>query len=298
MNDPGGMRASDAEREAVVEHLRQASVEGRLTLAELTERTEAAYLAVTQAELAQVTADIPGSPAAPGPAPAPYPPYAAPAAPRSGRARRWYAAIMSETKRKGKWRVEDEIGAAAVMGEVTIDLREAEVRTNRIDIVATAVMGSVKIIVPDGVDVELEGVAIMGEKKVHVIEAPPGQNVPVVRVRAYVVMGEVKIIGDSRAKPIRRALAEWTEWWLERRAETRGDVQGMLRDMRGERHALHRSFHEARREQRREEQEARREWRREEQRARREERREWRDTRHDGPPYPPPPAEPPYPPRP
>ncbi|GII83453.1 hypothetical protein Ssi03_14430 [Sphaerisporangium siamense] len=263
------MRASDAEREAAVESLRQASVEGRLTLAELTDRTEAAYLARTQAELAQLTADLPGAPA-----PAP-PPYAAPA--RAGGARRWFAAIMSETKRRGKWRVDQEIGAVAVMGEVTLDLREAEVRSNQIDIVATAVMGSVKIIVPDGVDVDLEGVAIMGEKKANVIEAPPGQNVPVVRVRAYVLMGEIKVVGDSKAKPIRRALNEWSEWWLERRAEIHGDVRDALRDMRDQRHDLHRSFHHTLREQRREQQELRREYRREAQRARREARREWRD---------------------
>ncbi|MGH3389697.1 MAG: DUF1707 SHOCT-like domain-containing protein, partial [Actinomadura sp.] len=35
------VRASDAEREATVERLRVASVEGRLNLADLTERTEA-----------------------------------------------------------------------------------------------------------------------------------------------------------------------------------------------------------------------------------------------------------------
>jgi len=40
--DPSGkVRASDAEREAVVERLREATAEGRLTFGELTERTEA-----------------------------------------------------------------------------------------------------------------------------------------------------------------------------------------------------------------------------------------------------------------
>ncbi|WP_433226930.1 DUF1707 SHOCT-like domain-containing protein [Microtetraspora malaysiensis] len=68
------MRASDAEREAVVERLREASVDGRLTLAELTERTEAAYLARTHAELAQITADLPGA----RPRPRPHPPTSRP----------------------------------------------------------------------------------------------------------------------------------------------------------------------------------------------------------------------------
>ncbi|MFD1118823.1 DUF1707 domain-containing protein [Sphaerisporangium aureirubrum] len=234
MTDAGGMRASDAEREAVVEQLREASVEGRLTLAELTERTEAAYLAVTHAELAQVTSDLPGA----APVRAPFP--AAPAGPaRPGKSRRWYVAVMGDTKRRGKWRVDHEIGAVAVMGDVTIDLREAEVRSNEVDIVATAVMGDVKIIVPDGVDVDLSGIAFMGDKKVKVIEAPPGQNVPVVRVRAYAVMGDVKVIGDSKAKPISRGWFAWSEWWLERRAELRRGFGEELHDTRRElRHEL------------------------------------------------------------
>ncbi len=209
MTEPAGMRASDSEREAVVERLRIASTEGRLTLAELTDRTEAAYLAQTQGELAQITADLPGG--------APIPAYAPSPAKPMGKARQWFVAVMGDTKRKGKWRIESEIGAVAVMGDVTIDLREAEVRSNEIDIVATCVMGDIKIIVPDGVDVQLSGVTIMGDKKVRVVEAPPGQHAPVVRVRGYVVMGDIKVIGDSHAAPIKRNMAAWTDWWLSRR---------------------------------------------------------------------------------
>ncbi|MBD3137690.1 DUF1707 SHOCT-like domain-containing protein [Microbispora bryophytorum] len=208
MNDPGGVRASDAERESVVERLREASAEGRLTLAELTERTEAAYLAQTHGELAQITADLPGGAPAPGPA--------APAA-SQGRARKWIVAVMGDAKRTGTWRIDDGIGAVCVMGDVVLDLRQAEVRGREVDIVATCVMGDVKIIVPDGVDVELSGVTIMGDKKVQVVEAPRGQSAPVVRVTAYVLMGDVKIIGDSRAEPIKRGWFVWSEWWQERR---------------------------------------------------------------------------------
>ncbi|MEV4459302.1 DUF1707 domain-containing protein [Microbispora sp. NPDC049633] len=210
MTDPGGMRASDAERESVVERLRVASAEGRLTLAELTERTEAAYLAQTHGELAQVTADLPG--AAPVSASAPVAPAAG-----GSRVRKWIVAVLGDAKRTGSWRIDDGIGAVCVMGDVVLDLREAEVRGREVDIVATCVMGDVKIIVPDGVDVELSGVTILGDKKVQVVEAPRGQAAPVVKVTAYVLMGDVKIIGDSRADPIKRGWFAWSEWWQERR---------------------------------------------------------------------------------
>ncbi|MFC7583429.1 LiaF domain-containing protein [Nonomuraea antimicrobica] len=80
---------------------------------------------------------------------------------------------MGDSKRRGSWRIEQELGAVAVMGDVLLDLREAEVRTNQVDILAVSVMGDVKIIVPDGVIVDLDGMAIMGDKKVDVQQAPP-----------------------------------------------------------------------------------------------------------------------------
>ncbi|MEV4894866.1 hypothetical protein AB0K48_36340, partial [Nonomuraea sp. NPDC055795] len=74
-----------------------------------------------------------------------------------------------------------------------------------------SVMGDVKIIVPDGVDVDLDGFAFMGDKKVDVLEAAPGMNVPVVRVHGYAVMGDIKVYGDARAKPIKRGWSAWRE---------------------------------------------------------------------------------------
>jgi hypothetical protein len=203
MTDPGEVRASDAEREAVVEQLRVASVEGRLTLAELTDRTEAAYTATTHAELAMLTQDLP---TASGSAPV------AAAAPERKK-RRWFVGVMGDSKRRGTWRIDQELGAVAVMGDVLLDLREAEVRTDRVEILAVSVMGDVKIIVPDGVYVDLDGMAVMGDKKVNVMQAPPGMNVPVVRVQAYAVMGDVKVIGDSQVQPLQRGFAAWREHW-------------------------------------------------------------------------------------
>ncbi|MEW9549370.1 DUF1707 domain-containing protein [Nonomuraea sp. NPDC050783] len=231
MSDPGELRASDAEREAVVEQLRVASVEGRLTLAELTDRTEAAYTATTHAELALLTQDLPGPGAAP----------AAPAPAAQGRKRRWFVGVMGDTKRRGKWRIDQELGAVAVMGDVVLDLREAEVRTDVVDITAVSVMGDVKIIVPDGVNVDLDGMAVMGDKRVDVLEGAPGTNVPVVRVRAYAVMGDVKVLGDSRAKPLKRGFAAWREHWRQMHGE---DWRELGRQIRDDTRALNREIND------------------------------------------------------
>jgi hypothetical protein len=54
------MRASDADREHVVEALRDAYSQGRLTEEEFSERVETAYKARTYGELGRLTNDLPG----------------------------------------------------------------------------------------------------------------------------------------------------------------------------------------------------------------------------------------------
>lgn len=59
---PGGLRASDAEREDTAEVLRAAASEGRITLAELEDRVAACYAARLREELAPLVADLPPMP--------------------------------------------------------------------------------------------------------------------------------------------------------------------------------------------------------------------------------------------
>ena len=56
------IRASDKERDSVVDVLRDACTDGRLTLDEFEERTSAAYAAKTWTDLRELTADLPVEP--------------------------------------------------------------------------------------------------------------------------------------------------------------------------------------------------------------------------------------------
>jgi Domain of unknown function (DUF1707) len=67
------VRAGHADREQVIEALKDAFVQGRLTTDELDARTGRALAARTYADLAALTADIPPGPAATGPAGPPAP---------------------------------------------------------------------------------------------------------------------------------------------------------------------------------------------------------------------------------
>jgi hypothetical protein len=59
VDSDGGIRASDSDREQVVEILRGGYTEGRLTLDEFDERTTAAYAAKTWSQLRELTSDLP-----------------------------------------------------------------------------------------------------------------------------------------------------------------------------------------------------------------------------------------------
>jgi hypothetical protein len=72
MSDRDLMRASDDDRQQVVDRLRAALEEGRLKMEEFTDRIGLAYQAVTYGDLAKLHVDLPpaGPPAHPRPAPA------------------------------------------------------------------------------------------------------------------------------------------------------------------------------------------------------------------------------------
>jgi hypothetical protein len=63
-DDLPGLRASHEDRDRVVDVLRVAAGDGRLSAGELDARLESALSARTLGELAGLTADLPGTPAA------------------------------------------------------------------------------------------------------------------------------------------------------------------------------------------------------------------------------------------
>ncbi|MBA2630151.1 MAG: DUF1707 and DUF2154 domain-containing protein [Thermoleophilaceae bacterium] len=168
------IRASDEEREAVVARLRTAVGEGRLTLDELADRLDRALAAATRAELEPLTRDLPEQSAhSPG-----------------GKARRWIVGFMGGGDLRGRWRIASRCTVVNLMGGADLDLTDAVVEDSETEIRVLSVMGGSNIVVPDGVHVELSGFAFMGGNKLRLENAPPPPpGAPVVRVRAYSIMG-------------------------------------------------------------------------------------------------------------
>jgi hypothetical protein len=182
---PEPLRASDAERERAVDLLRTAAGDGRLNLEELAERTEGALVATTREALERLTADLPAP---------------APAADTRRPGKRWIVGIMGGGDHKGRWRIASRATVVNIMGGADLDLREALIDSNETVITVVSVMGGSDIIVPEGVEVELGGVAIMGGNDLKLEGPRPRPGAPVVRVRAFSLMGGT----DVKTKPARR----------------------------------------------------------------------------------------------
>jgi hypothetical protein len=189
-------RASDSDRDLVVQELRDHLVAGRLTLDEFSERTGAALAARTRGELGGVLSDLP----------APSQPVAE--IPRR-RARRWIVAVMGETESKGRWRLSGHTAVMAVMGQCHIDLSRAEIDGSETVITAVAIMGQIDVVAPEGIDVEVTGLSLMGSRKVAMRDVPPLRGSPRIVVRAFPIMGEVNVRsrpsvadGPFRTKPL------------------------------------------------------------------------------------------------
>lgn len=190
--DPSMMRISDADRQRVADVLRDAAGDGRLDLEELDERLELTWQAKTYGDLVPITVDLQA--AGPVPPPAVAPVRRTPAGvPAVGHASS--VAIMGDCKRRGVWHVPERHSAFALMGSVTLDLREAVLAGHDTFINASAIMGDVKIVVPAHLHVVVDGTPIMGDygQARDRVPAELGPDSPTVRVRGVALMGSVQV---------------------------------------------------------------------------------------------------------
>ncbi|ACV78323.1 DUF1707 SHOCT-like domain-containing protein [Nakamurella multipartita] len=197
-NDPGQLRASDDDRNAVARILQTASDEGRITPVELQERLDTLYRTKTLRELEPLTWDLPGHrELAPRPAATPVSlnkPTAGSTTERIGGTPTSSVAIgiMSGATRAGAWVVPAQFSAVAVMGGVDIDLTKARFAERQVTITALAIMGGIDIVVPEDVTVVVNGVGLMGSFEDNA-RTPGTVDGPVVRINGLALMGGVDV---------------------------------------------------------------------------------------------------------
>lgn len=186
------VRVSDTDRDAAIELLKERTADGTLTLDEFAERVDSALRARTREALDAITADLAGT--RPKPATRRTPTHSV-------------VSVMAGAGKKGRWRCGERVVAVAVMGGCVIDFRGAEIDADEVHVTAVAVMGGIDIVVPEGIDVGLDGLPIMGGKSAQIKDVPRLPGSPRILVHAFPIMGGVTV----RSRPRRTAEALATD---------------------------------------------------------------------------------------
>jgi hypothetical protein len=191
----GQLRASHQDRDRVVEVLRVAAGDGRLTADELDQRLEAALTARTYADLAVLTTDLPA-------ASTPVPPagVAVPEPKDVGR----IECGSGSTKRDGRWVVPRRLEVRVTSGAVKLDFTEALISQPSLEIDTEVRSGQLILITKPGIAVDADEVEIRsGRVKVT---QPWSHDAPVsLRIAVNGKIGS----GQLLARPPRRTFWQW-----------------------------------------------------------------------------------------
>ena len=188
-------RASDRDRDTVLQRVQQAFAEGRLDDAEFDDRMRATLTAKTHAELDVLLADLPAAP----------PGTAAAVAPVPGPAPGKYAiAYKGSVRRSGRWRVPGRYTTVVYKGGGWLDLRAAELTGPVTAIRAVAYKSKVTILVPPGVRVEVTGFGIEQDgTDDETLGYRLPADAPVIHIRSLAYKGTVEITTRPPDAPAR-----------------------------------------------------------------------------------------------
>ena len=190
--EPAPRPPSDADREAAAELLADAAGDGRLTLAEFSDRVGAVWAADRHEEIVAATGGIERAPLV-----------------GSTRTVTSVVSIMGDQRRTGRWRLPARLRSVSLMGDVELDLRSVITAEAEVEIRSYTLMGDLEVVVPDGVEVELAGFDLMGDRELRLAPVPRVPGTPLIRVRAYTVMGDVTVRSAGAGEP---GGGGWRRW--------------------------------------------------------------------------------------
>ncbi|WNV76488.1 DUF1707 domain-containing protein [Geodermatophilus sp. DSM 44513] len=187
---PPALRASDTDRQATVAHLQRALAEGRLETWEFDERAGAAYAAGTLADLAALVADLPSADE-----------------PTAGelvgtRRAEEVSTVFGDVRIAGEPQAPRRV--STVFGDVRLDLRGLRTREDRVEVHLTTWFGDVDVVVAEGVDAELHGRTVFGDRTTRLAPVPRVPGTPRVVVHARSVFGDLRLRSLAPGEPASR----------------------------------------------------------------------------------------------
>ena len=177
--------------------LQVALAEGRIDVEEFGERAGAAHTAVTTADLAALVADLPGAADLRG---AQDP--AAPVEIVGARRPEQLSSVFGDVVLTGA--VEPPRTINAVFGDIRLDLRSLRTGADRVELRLGTVFGDVDVVVAEGVDAELDGWTVFGDKHTQLAPVPRVPGTPRVLVSARTVFGDLRLRSLAPGEPTSR----------------------------------------------------------------------------------------------
>jgi hypothetical protein len=189
-------------RERVIDQLKLNFAHDNLTVEDFEKRIDLAHGGDDRESLKKLIRDLPVLHDDTSPS---YGSADSPVSWNSGRIRKndTMIAVMGGVDRKGPWAPARYNKILAVMGGVDLDFTEAKFPPGTTELDIFCMMGGVDIIVPEGVNVEMSGIPLMGgfENKVG---HGGWENGPTLKIRGVAIMGGVDVKPPKRKKRKKR----------------------------------------------------------------------------------------------
>jgi hypothetical protein len=216
MTAPQERSALRTERERTIERLCDAFAEDLFDEDELERRMDEAHRAPSLDALAVLTADLPAARVVGSPSVSIAIATVARQVPAVRRPRQNVVAIFGATGRTGSWTPAGVVRATSLFGNVRLDFREALLPAGKTHVRAISLFGSIEIVVPPGLAVEVEGVGIFGQFD-HMDRTPAFEDAdaPRLRVTGAAMFGQVEVNTKLPGED------DW-QAWKRRRRELRG----------------------------------------------------------------------------
>ncbi len=184
---------SPERRDLAVKQLSDLFAAGRLELDDLETRMEIVMRAQTLADLDRAMAGLAAPEPPRSPVPAPNPPEFAVDHPRR-RGSRVTFIMMGGVNRKGAWFPSKRHWGVALMGGAHLDFREAQLQPGVTHVHLFTMWGGIEVAVPEGIDVEVSGLAVMGGlERLEQVSASTDPRRPRLHVHAFALMGAIDV---------------------------------------------------------------------------------------------------------
>jgi hypothetical protein len=98
-------------------------------------------------------------------------------------------AVMGGAVRRGRWRLAPSCRVINLMGGADLDLTDAELGADQVELTVISVMGGSRIRVPESLAVEVSKLALMGGNEVRLEGGATDPGGPVLHLRLISIMG-------------------------------------------------------------------------------------------------------------